>query len=1324
MPHQVEEVQFVGAMDMDTPPQVFPKGFHSDARNIIMRGNKGNMRIDNLPGTRNIPNPYLPSTGQNKKIGAFYDDVNHRIIEFNYNSALNHGIYILNTQTETYQVLCQNGVNTNGDILGFDADIYITSVDIIYGDGNSGDLLFYIDSLYRPTKLNIQRYLANAYTPVYRSFIDVAKAPPVMPVKCTYENDLTANNNNLINSLFQFCSTNIYDDNEESVLSSGSITPLPTIAFNTVDTNPVNSNARIALYVETGDSDVKAIRIYGRQTNSGATSGWFIIATLDKASLSIPSNSIYRYQFKNDGLYLDANPSFTVVLQDYVPQQARCQALLNVSTISYANITEGYDYIKSSFTEIIGGGFEPSIYTINGCLFFAYQPKGSNQVTLYLTGVGINDGTTNLPTTLDNPPLYLFVTAKVGVTDVGFSVTNGIGNNIATIISQLQVGATYAGWSVVSSTSNSLTVSLANVVLQSAYVYLQNNIPSTIQFPSLFPYSWYSYGVVYYDDKGRTNGVITDVSANIITPSGQGYSNFFGLFYITIGLSGITPPSWAKYYHLVRTNTLTYDKYLDWISNGAYASTGQFVQSQYAYIEIDNILTYNQNLESTQNVVNYSFSLGDRVKIVGLYNAAGNFNTLNYDYEIIALVSNPIMNGIQRNGTFLQINYPTADVAASSGAFQFPGSSTFSGNVADFQNYQILIYNLKPWAQSVEGSNQNVYYETGQQYNIGFPGTSSAYHMGNTGDNEISFNDGDVFLRRRTVPTGATYQLPCNGYHFSNSYATIQIWDNNTLNDIPTTNYLLACQNNQSASLSSGGYPNFSDGNFFWNKSSNPISIRIRGTFQAYINASNTQTSVGMFLKINTSSNVATPIQVFSNQPITVINTPSTFNFDATVSIPAGCKAALIFSNYNNVGDLFISAFSMRVNVMGNYTINVYDTSFSDTYKLITNNNSRAIVQDTTALQTNFNTLFRYSEPYQLGTNINGTNRFYFNNFDEFEKQWGGVMRMKTHDKSIRIFQYRKCGVIGVYANFIKDNSGTQQLVTTDTIITPNNIQYYEGDFGIGNQGAALVSSGYADYFPDPVKGFLLRLSRDGIIPISDLYKAQSWTGNNFPPYLSNQNPYQYGGYAKILGTFFNPKDRPGEYICSAQYGAGYGINGLPVGGESLSFNEKENAFTSKYDFAPDFILCAENKLYSWFGGQTYIHDNVDAYNTFYGQYFGSEVQIIAKEMQSAKKEPLSLSYQSPYPQYNVNVPLWLAPNMGDVLTSTGQQSNLVGDDFDFREGVYHADFQRDNTGIYGVIDGNYLKGEWLQVTLRNNSNQFTFLSSLYLNYLISQRNG
>ena len=131
---------FSGNMNLDDPDLVLGQGQHRMARNGIFRGTQGRMRFESILGTTLVPNSLLPGTGTNKTINAHYDAVNQRIFFFNFNSAGNNGIYIYYTLTKVFVRLIQSGINTQGDVLGFTAAGRISSVDIIYGDGVSGDL--------------------------------------------------------------------------------------------------------------------------------------------------------------------------------------------------------------------------------------------------------------------------------------------------------------------------------------------------------------------------------------------------------------------------------------------------------------------------------------------------------------------------------------------------------------------------------------------------------------------------------------------------------------------------------------------------------------------------------------------------------------------------------------------------------------------------------------------------------------------------------------------------------------------------------------------------------------------------------------------------------------------------------------------------------------------------------------------------------------------------------------------------------------------------------------------------------------------------------
>ena len=1297
----------IGAMDGDSPDHVIPKGFHRTGRNGIFRGTPGNYRWESVNGTTLIPSNLLPNTGVNMTICAKCDPNKQRLFIFNYNSAGNHGIYIYYTRTVAFVRLIETGFNTSGDPLAFLPHPRISGVDILYGDGNSGDLLFFVDSLKRPRKLNINRLLSGGYVNIEDSFLKVIKAPPIGVPRVTYENDYTVTANNFYNCLWQFAITFIYDDFEESVVSSASIVPLPGVQFLPNQNIPVSQSARIGIFLQTGDQNVAKIRIYGRQQTTGGNSGWLIIDTLIKSQLSINNNTIYKYLFYGNGNYVAADPTFTVLLQDYVPQNVGDQALLDGNVIGYGKCTEGYNYFNPVLA-ISNSNVPIPAYTVNGTLFFG-APNGvfsgsQPQITFYLTGVGDNDGQGN-PTDLYFPPENLYVKAKSGTTDISFSydnLTNGYGA-IGQILGALQAAAIAAGWIYVTSTTNSFTVyyPTGTVSFDTAFLngYTAITQPYNLDQFAHLPQAAYQYGIVYYDADGRTNGVISNLQGQITT---QAYSSSTSaLPQILLNLSGFIPPSWAVYYHVVRTDNLTYQKITQWISNAAYSTNLAVEVQQYGYFGITNMNIYNSNIGvagTAANVVSYAFSPGDRIRITGRYAANGTFTPLNLEYAILNLVVNPITNGVQQTGSFIQINYPAADINAN---FKLDGTE-------DFQDYQITLFSYK--AQNPTGT--NVFYETGLQYGIGNPGTPQAYHMGNVADNQIAVTDGDAFFRSRNVPISSTYSVPTGAYTQGSPYGTI--WVNPGGGGTPIVdNGIFAIRGsvNKVAGPTNTEYPTFGDADYdFLNESASPLTVQITGP----ITVTDTTDPNGqweMYLKIADPSNNITLYTILPLQTALIPKTPNTYTINATVVMPPGSK--MWFVNFAQ-NEMSISSTVFQVTFIRNITLPIFDYSYNDIYNLRTNADNRPNVIDITALQTTYSTLFRYSEPYQLGTNINNTNRFYPNNFDEFGKQFGDIVRLIVSGREMMVFQYRRCGHVGIYQKFIKNDNGTTNLIVSDTIITPNNIQYFEGEYGIGNQPDGLCSSGFRHYFPDPVKGYWCRLSLNGIEPISEIYKVQTWAGSNLPNYLSNYS-YQYGGNAVLLGVFNFCEDRDSEAMLVLQAGTSGSID---LVGETLAFNESKNLMTSFYDFAPDAIVCCENTLYSLSNGQLYSHTNASAPANFYGTQYPCTITIPFNEQMMEKKTFISLE--------QVANQVWECPNIYTNQMSYGttpQQSNLVAEDFALLESVFGASFWRDINSQKGQFNGDTLKGNLAVVQFQVTApGSLVFLSDILLTYIDSRR--
>lgn len=383
----------------------------------------------------------------------------------------------------------------------------------------------------------------------------------------------------------------------------------------------------------------------------------------------------------------------------------------------------------------------------------------------------------------------------------------------------------------------------------------------------------------------------------------------------------------------------------------------------------------------------------------------------------------------------------------------------------------------------------------------------------------------------------------------------------------------------------------------------------------------------------------------------------------------------------------------------------IIDQSVSDKFPSEVVGNGRPFVIDPFAKEAYNPTLVRYGGSYQQGTLINAINRFYFTNFEEYDRQKGDIQRLKLKEKVLRVFQSRGTGVVNVYATEMTNQDGTSNLIGSTNILNP--INYYAGAYGIGNQYCSLTSSSSADYYVDPINGYHMRLGRDGNTPLSELYKGQYFFPSIANKYLDNYTRSE-GGYAKILGVYDSFEE---EYISIFQTGTKSSVTLTPY---TVGFSEKKNAYSSFYSYQPEWIDCANNVLISWKNGGLYLHDSATK-NNFYGTQYSSYITLVFNEKNIIKKTFDSITIDA-------NV-IWDSATIGDINTSLSQTSNLVASDYELHEGFRHAALMRDSLSLGGVISGDFLKGTWIEVKLNNSATNLVYLSGLYMGYQVSPRN-
>jgi len=1108
---------FSGKLNLDDANYRISNNDYIDALNITKdaQGNGQDKVVSNILGNTLIP--YSAPSGTNKVIGFYPDRVRNRAYYFLWNSNGYNTIIYYDLSTNDVVTVLQSKTQSNGvDILNFNPSYKVLSVNIFYRD-LEGDILFFNDAYNPPKSLNVTNIYGNDWKLEY---LLVAKAPPVMPPKVTYENDTTITINNLRNKLFQFSYRYVYDNNEKSVWSSKSIVPLPQQPTLELTDNTATNNARIAVLFSTGGPDVKAIEVSFRETTNGLTSDWYLIKSIDKSSLSILDNDVYVLKFRNDSIYSQIDVIETGQLQDWVPQKANAGELANGNVLLYAGITEGYDKTTMDLSVTQTTGDSAYFYDQAGLLLLATvngtDSGVGNQMSIYLYGTGTN-GMDGEVVTLNNAAggYYINSFASDG-TDLStsYSTTDLTSSYLVSdILAGISAAMVVKGYTQVSLVGNKLVMNYSDGFVLTSVGF--KTFPLLDDDNTRFANVWdsgYQYAIQYFDAQGRTIGAQTSVGATINTPSRVSTADFPE---ISLNINN-RPPLYATYYQVLRSNNTTYNKRLCWVSESAYAGiTNGVDNSRFFYIGIGNIAAYNESISSTQNVVSYNYTEGDRIKFYARYNVNNEIVLLpQYDYEIVGTVATfeyninwPTPLAVDNNtytatGNFLKIRYPIDDITAD---FDFPGT-------ADFQHYEILLYNYSTNADST----QRFYYEFGKQYGIGNPGTLDAYHYGisqlSNGGAVVPVTNGDLFYRLRTVPfadnfnfSSTTFDIGTTGAYVSRG-ETFPITLTRTVDNLA---YRIQTQPNAQVFITGGGYPVWSDtGYFFYNKSSGEQILSINGSFQMVSDGTST---FSVYALIVTNLVPLAAKYTISLLPIEINNitqnVDTIFTINKRFSVPQTGKVYIVaVSTNDSIGsnNIIIQPMNFAFDVVKDKTISIIEKSFNDTYNLVTNSNGRPSVIDANAAQTYFPTVIRFGQAYQSNTNLNATNRFYYEDFDEYDRTFGDVLRLHVRDRYLKVFQKFKVGNVPILTQIVKDVTGNPLQANSNQLI--NKIQYYAGNYGIGDAATSLAWNNFADYFVDDLRGVVCRLSQNGIEPISILYNANAFFVANTPSYRKELN--------------------------------------------------------------------------------------------------------------------------------------------------------------------------------------------------------------------------
>ena len=319
-----------------------------------------------------------------------------------------------------------------------------------------------------------------------------------------------------------------------------------------------------------------------------------------------------------------------------------------------------------------------------------------------------------------------------------------------------------------------------------------------------------------------------------------------------------------------------------------------------------------------------------------------------------------------------------------------------------------------------------------------------------------------------------------------------------------------------------------------------------------------------------------------------------------------------------------------------------------------------------------------YSGIYNDNSNTNETNQFVAAEkiTKDINPIYGSIQKIHTRDTDLVVLCEDKVLKILANKDAVFNADGNPQLTANERVL--GQAVPFVGEYGISKNPESFASESYRVYFTDKVRGTVMRLSMDGLTPISN-HGMKDWFRDNLK--LSS----------KVLGSYDDKKD---EYNLTLDNS----VDGMP---KTLSFREDVKGWVSFKSFIPEIAVSCANEYYTWRNGEPWLHhvERFDANgvefgrNTFYDNFTNSEVSVIINEIPGSVKSFTTINYEGSDAKITQNLDddqyYNLDPRKGWYVDKI-ETNKEVGDINEFieKEGKWF----------------NFIKGKEVQVTYDNNN--------------------
>ena len=296
-----------------------------------------------------------------------------------------------------------------------------------------------------------------------------------------------------------------------------------------------------------------------------------------------------------------------------------------------------------------------------------------------------------------------------------------------------------------------------------------------------------------------------------------------------------------------------------------------------------------------------------------------------------------------------------------------------------------------------------------------------------------------------------------------------------------------------------------------------------------------------------------------------------------------------------------------------------------------------------------------YSGLYNSNSGVNNLNQFIQAEkiTKDINPTYGSIQKLHARDTDLITLCEDKCLRILSNKDAVFNADGNANLVATENVL--GQTIPFSGEFGISTNPESFASEAYRSYFTDKIRGVVLRLSKDGLTPIS-MYGMKDWFRDNLR--LSN----------KIIGSYDDKKD---EYNIALK---GNNIS------KTVTFREDVKGWVSFKSFVYENAISIANEYYTFYDGELFKHHvESENRNTFYKghvtePFTPSSINVILNDQPDVVKSFHTLNYAGSQTKVDI-FETKTTDDFGNIIPATTDEQYF---NLEAKKGWYVESFETD----------------------------------------------